>query len=546
MAPPVPISPGAPDAEHSPTAQDEVADDVGLLDVEERSVEQIELVGDGHAEAPVHTYRKIGSGLAVLAVLAALPYVVPGLERARGYKPESDPVPFWNLVGRELLGEGEAAQEQQQEVAEAEKLAQELVAREEEEAAAPRPDPPRPVPAPAPELGETLPPYEPHPDDEKEVKLALELPSPDALDDFFGALARTDAGYEGAVTRVSHWGDSVIGNDNVSSALRFEMQRRFGDAGHGFHLAARPNKSYRHRGIAFETDGWRRGYIITGKKEDGHYGLGGTTVWSAGGAEATFGTEPKLAFGRSWSKVELWYAAQPEGGLLRLTLDEEDPVEVSTAAEALEDRWHTLTMPDGEHALTVRASGEGEVRLYGATFERDVPGVVWDGMAQIGAFTSRMLNFDQAHLQRQVDHRDPDLMVFMFGGNDMQLGKRHLEEYARTYAQVLRNFRGEAQRDCLVIAPVDHGERQGDRIVSRKMVPRIVKVQREVAAEVGCAFFDTFAAMGGAGAAGRWRHSNPPLIAGDLAHLNRHGQKVVGHWVYVALMAEYVKYRTRE
>ena len=171
--------------------------------------------------------------------------------------------------------------------------------------------------------------------------------------------------------------------------------------------------------------------------------------------------------------------------------------------------------------------------------------MVWDGMAQIGAFTSRMLNFDEAHLRRQVDHRDPDLLVFMFGGNDLQLGKRHLEEYATNYATVLRNFRGEAQRPCLVIAPVDHGDREGERIVSRKMVPLLVDTQREVAAEVGCAFFDTFEAMGGNGSASRWRHSNPPLIAGDLAHLNRHGQQVVGHWVYLALMAEYVKYRRR-
>ena len=52
----------------------------------------------------------------------------------------------------------------------------------------------------------------------------------------------------------------------------------------------------------------------------------------------------------------------------------------------------------------------------------------------------------------------------------------------------------------------------GRRIVSRPMVPKIVDIQRRVALAEGCAFFDTYLAMGGEGAAGRWHRGSPRLV----------------------------------
>ena len=95
------------------------------------------------------------------------------------------------------------------------------------------------------------------------------------------------------------------------------------------------------------------------------------------------------------------------------------------------------------------------------------------------------------------------------------------------------------------MAPVDHGQREGQRVVSRPMVPKVVEAQRRAAMAEGCAFFDTVAAMGGEGSAGRWRRSNPPLLSGDLAHLTFAGQKVIGQMAYLALMEGYVEYRGR-
>ncbi len=513
----------------------------GLLDGEERRY-RVDLRGAAEAAGPYPrgTFRQVVSAMATLVMAISATYAVPALHWMRPWQPGDDYVPFWNLIGRELLGEGGKVAEKQEEVAAVEAVARAEVAAE--ETAEPFVD--KVVREPVVE-GERLPAYAGNVEDDEPV--ALQLENVETLDSFYGALAASELGYAGAITRVLHYGDSAIGNDGIPGAIRMKMQARFGDAGHGFHLLGQPNASYRHQGVRFdEKSAWNHCFIIFGCREkDGHYGLGGTTFESTGGAEIKLSTATKGAMGRKASRFELWYAGMPKGGNIRVTLDDQEPITVATAAEQLEDRWLELKAEDGEHTLAVRAAGGGKVRAYGVVLEREVPGVVWDEMSQIGALTRRMLNFDAEHLHSQLRRRDPNLVVFMFGGNDMNT-QGTMQKYREEYTAVIRLFRAAKQpMACLVMAPLDHGEREGSRIITRPIVTKIVEAQRAVAKAEGCAFFDTYEAMGGDGSMGRWVRSNPALGSGDLSHLTHHGHKVVGGLLYRALVAGYVDYRKR-
>jgi lysophospholipase L1-like esterase len=516
---------------------------VGLLDIEEGDVEEIVLAGEGEGTGPYAkgTFHKIGTGMATLVALVLATYLVPTLDWARPWT-RGEPVPFWNLIGREILGESTAVQQVEQQQAEADALAQASEADVDVTPIADR----EVIAAPEDPSEEVVPDYVPHEDDALDVTQRLELPDPNALDGFFARLARTETGYEGAITRVTHWGDSVLGTDNVTSTLREKMQRRFGDAGHGFHLMAPNNPSYRHKGVRFSGgDGWGVCHIIVNCKKDGHYGLGATTFWSKGKARSKFATSVKAVNGRSMSRFELWYTGKPDGGPIAIKVDGQPPVVLDTVAPALEDRWHTVQMEDGPHSVEVRTEGKGRARVYGVVMERDAPGVVWDGMSQVGAFTNRMLLFDPEHLKRQLAHRDPGLVVLQFGGNDLTLRPKNRAKFPDHLAQMIRNFRGEEKRACLVISPVDHGLRKGQRVESAPEMEWVTTTMREVALAEGCAFFDTQAAMGGPDSVAIWRKATPPLIPADLAHLTQPGQRALGQIIYLALMEAYRAYRTR-
>src|SRR5690606_8350355 len=249
-------------------------------------------------------------------------------------------------------------------------------------------------------------------------------------------------------------------------------------AGHGFHLLEPPNTSYRHDEVEFKTnESWANCFIIQKCKGDGRYGLAGTTAESNGGAESWFAPDLKRSSGLV-SRFELWYLAQPRGGNIRLRVDDGENIEVDTEAEVEVDRWQEIDLPEeGMHELSVRATGGGRVRAYGVVMEREGPGVVWDGMSQVGAFTKRMTGFDPAHLAAQLEHRDASLVVFMFGGNDM-IRKVSMETYADEYREVVRLFKtARPEMDCLIMSPLDHGERQGQRIVSKSVVAPMVEAQ---------------------------------------------------------------------
>jgi len=483
--------------------------------------------------------RKVGPAMATIVVCVVATYVVPALHFARPWT-EGDPVPFWNLVGRPF--EAAQVEEREERVARVDAIAREVLAEESEPKVVAQP---KPVVVEA-DPDDALPPYQPHPDDAKPVEQAVELPRGDELDRFFGALARTDASLAGAMTRAVHWGDSAIGIDGITSAVRKRLQARFGDGGHGFHLMAPPNTSYRHRGIDFShNDQWALCFIIHKCRSDGHYGLGGATFSSAGGGQSSFAPDDAHSSGHV-ARFDVYYAARPRGGRIKLVVDDQEPVYLETDAEQLEDRFHSIEVDDGPHELTVRASGGGRVRLYGVVMEREGPGVTWDGLALVGAFTRRMLEYDPEHLRAQLGQRQPDLAVFMFGGNDM-IRRVSMSTYEQEYREVIQRVRGAREdMDCLVLSPLDHGHRVGVRLESLPVVPKMVRAQRRAAQSEGCAFFDTYSAMGGEGAAGRWFRQSPRLVSGDLSHLTSRGHGVVGEMIYRALMQAYVAYRDRE
>ncbi|EDM77096.1 hypothetical protein PPSIR1_19674 [Plesiocystis pacifica SIR-1] len=397
--------------------------------------------------------------------------------------------------------------------------------------AEPEPEPEPAKPAYVPREGDVLTPHQ-----------AIEFP--EALAPFLDALAAVDEG-EQRLVRVVHMGASMIGADDLPSVLRERFQTRFGDGGAGLVLMDRYMNNYMHRWVKLEAEGWEHCYIAYKCLSDGHYGLGGTAFWSGSGATTTIRTR-KHELGDEVSRFELWYLARPGGGRVELRVDEGEPVIVDTRAEAMEDRWHAIDVEQGAHSIRVRTVGHGNSRAYGVLLETDGPGVVWDQFSKLGVFTKRVLEWDAAHLAGQIRHRDPDLIVFTYGGNDLRRvanGKLTQAQYVEEYGAVVAHMRqGKPEAACLITSITDRGKSLNFDITPEH-VETIVAGQREVARQAGCAFFDTYTAMGGGGSLKEWKKRSPPLAAPDLKHLNHRGRVLLGGWIYDAVIAAYVERR---
>jgi lysophospholipase L1-like esterase len=368
----------------------------------------------------------------------------------------------------------------------------------------------------------------------------LEDPSGVALDPFFVELARAEAGEPGTLVRVMHVGDSSIGRDGLPHALRRRMQARFGDGGAGFVLLDRESENYLNQAATMTATGWSICYLAYKCDPGGRYGYAGHVVRGAAGAHTRIDTRTRGSSGRSVSRYELWYRADPQGGSMVVRIDGGDPLTIDTQSDAPMDRWHELRVAPGRHRFELSARGDGRPRAYGVVLETDGPGVVWDTISMIGAFARRLAWWDAKHLAEQVAHRDPDLLVFGFGGNDLrrfaldELDRATFVEELRTVLQRLRA--GKPKLACLVIGLNDHA-RAGKFEIARKHMREAVAAQREAAFAEGCAFFDAVAAMGGYGSIRDWRAQE--LAEPDLQHLSMRGRDRLGELIFAAMMRRY-------
>jgi hypothetical protein len=98
----------------------------------------------------------------------------------------------------------------------------------------------------------------------------------------------------------------------------------------------------------------------------------------------------------------------------------------------------------------------------------------------------------------------------------------------------------------LLMSPMDRGERVSGGIETVATLPRLVQIERGVAAESGAAFFNTFEAMGGKGTMARWYTGEPRLVGGDFIHPLPAGAKIVGELLYNALRDGLTAYKLRQ
>jgi len=97
------------------------------------------------------------------------------------------------------------------------------------------------------------------------------------LEPFFASLYALDQGDNDQQTRILHYGDSPTTGDLITADVRELLQQRFGDAGHGAYLIAKPWAWYAHRGMDVSAEGWTINPATWRKEKDGSYGLAGVS-----------------------------------------------------------------------------------------------------------------------------------------------------------------------------------------------------------------------------------------------------------------------------
>ena len=347
----------------------------------------------------------------------------------------------------------------------------------------------------------------------------------------------------GQRTRLSFFGASHTGADLWTGRIRRTLQDRFGDLGHGFILPAALYKGYRGSDVNLcRTQGWLSDWVGKGNgHRDGLLGPGGMSVSSADARD--FGwieTTRQNKHGRKVSSFEVLALAQPGGGGLLLQVDDTDSHRVETNGPGASLLRIRIEVPDGPHRLLLRPAGDGEVRLFGVSLERQGAGILVDAMGIRGRQMKTWLNWDQDLAGQGLRALAPDLVVLAYGTNEASQQKYSMQEYRADLRLALSQLRSRLPEDvpCILAGPSDRGVRLGgNRFAIWDRTAPVAQVQREVSSEYGCAFWDWQQATGGPGSMVAWYFTEPRMAARDLIHFNRKGYQWLGDRFVAALDA---------
>ncbi len=355
---------------------------------------------------------------------------------------------------------------------------------------------------------------------------------------FYGALRELGQKTRKEHVRIAWIGDSHGASDFWSGRLRGALQKRFGDGGPGFvHVGS---KVYRHDGVKIAVEGkwgsWPKGPSTVLKTGDGIFGLGGI-LWHArdGGAHASLIVEdPALTGKLNW---DLCYKLGSKDDELIVHVGSGPKTVLrATQPDHIKRLRHLGLVSNGPGATLNVTPMSGRPELCGVAIETDPvtqPGVVLDTLGINGARMATPLAWEESSFAAELARRAPSLVVLEFGTNES--GDRFVNPatYGEHLAKVMARVRKAApEADCLVVGPTDRAD-------TVERTPLVRDALKEGAARVGCAFFDTYTAMGGKGSIETWRKEVPPRAAGDGIHLSWRGYFEIGDKLTAAVLSGY-------
>lgn len=359
-----------------------------------------------------------------------------------------------------------------------------------------------------------------------------DLASPLAFDNPAGLIAFFESLYQArqhpAPVHVLQFGDSHTASDDWVNSMRQLAQAKFGDGGPGFVYPGSPFRGYRRydaRGsnsYNWHTDGTNQ------SPGDGHVGFGIGIETERPGQTVTLD-----AMG---ARASLYYVQGAGGGVMDLSVDGYDSTEVVASGDSGLGIW-THDAGAGPTHYMVRTASSAPVRILGWSVDNPT-GITWETMGINGAQVGIMNGWDDPLFASLMAARAPALVLLVYGTNEALTRNFSVDEYRETLRNVIRKVRRATPvASILVVGPPDCYLRRRRSLVPFPWLDQVIDIQRRVAMEQGCAFWDWRERMGGAGSKQQWVVSG--YAQADYVHFTGAGYDLLGKALFSDLMLQY-------
>lgn len=410
-------------------------------------------------------------------------------------------------------------------------------------------------PAPVSDTTASVGPQEKKPPARKTREKDLQYPDndPSVLYPFYKSLAQLP-GQQKRI-RILHYGDSQIEGDRISSYLRNQLQKKFGGAGIGMFPVVLPNNT----NIALKhslTGNWVRftprdldeanfrhqrfGTLMSFSRFSPHYSNYQDEVYQA---SINISDSP-FSFKRNnqFTKCRLFFGYNEKPFIAKINYQGQamDADMIPPTDTLKEIAW---SVPPGLDELTITFQGNHSPDIYGMALDND-QGVALDNIPLRGSSGTAFNKYDTTFLKTMMTQLEVKLIILHFGVNLVPLIREDYTFYENKFYRQLKMLRSLNQEVSIVVMGIsDMSKKEEGSYRSWPNIEKIREAQKNAAFRAGCAFWDTYEAMGGKNSMPSWVFSDPPLARKDFTHFTYKGSVVIAKMFYKALMKDYHSFR---
>src|SRR5262249_50898738 len=154
-------------------------------------------------------------------------------------------------------------------------------------------------------------------------------------------------------------------------------------------------------------------------------------------------------------------------GRLLIAFQDQIIGEVDTSSPEKTPKFASFPLPAGAREITLSVTS-GSIRLFGVSFERHGPGVIYNSLGLNGGHVQAIVRyFEPNQWAEQLRHQHPDLVIVNYGTNESGYAKYVKSDYAGELREVMRRVKAAVpDASVLIMSPMDRGERDANGVIT--------------------------------------------------------------------------------
>lgn len=329
---------------------------------------------------------------------------------------------------------------------------------------------------------------------------------------------------------ILHYGDSQIEGDRFTSGLRDSLQTWYGGGGPGLFLPVMTvpltaslritaGKEWatefmdlrRENPPAFRKAGLFTGHSVCFPDKN-------QEAWTFSVALQHFASDKS----REINRIRIFWQKRAGTCSLKVITNKERFDLPLTDPPGMQSSVINLSESSAKYSFSFRT--DSAIAIEGISLEK-IPGIAVDNIPLRGRIMAPLSKTDAAIMKRMMSDLNVRLVMFQFGLNAVAGGDPGILLYQKRFREQVAYLR--ALDPGIIILVMGTTDMFPSGSSSDSLSTRFRDLQRRLAMEEDCLFWDSYKAMGGKGAARRWYSEKPELMRPDLVHLSIEGSRLL-------------------